>query len=49
MCATMERLLVDDVLRNRLRARGLARCREFTWDRSAAGVLDACHRVVNQP
>jgi glycosyltransferase involved in cell wall biosynthesis len=46
MAYQMERLLSDDVLRIRLRARGLARCREFTWERSAAGVLDACQQVA---
>jgi glycosyltransferase involved in cell wall biosynthesis len=45
MSEVMERLLTDDLLRSRLRARGLARCREFTWERSAAGVLEACRRV----
>ena len=47
MCDAMERLLTDELLRNRLRARGLARCREFTWERSAAGVLDACRNVAS--
>ena len=42
----MHRLLTDDVLRARLRARGLKRSSEFTWERSAQGVLDACRSVV---
>lgn len=42
----LRRLLADDVLRARLRARGLRRCAEFTWERSAQGVLDACRAAV---
>lgn len=42
IAAALHRLLDDDVLRARLRARGLKRCAEFTWERSAQGVLDAC-------
>jgi glycosyltransferase involved in cell wall biosynthesis len=42
----MQRLLTDDVLRSRLRRRGLERCAEFTWERSAQGVLDACRAVA---
>jgi len=42
----LHRLLDDDVLRARLRARGLKRCTEFTWERSAQGVLDACRAAV---
>jgi glycosyltransferase involved in cell wall biosynthesis len=44
----IRRLLTDDVLRARLRARGLQRCTEFTWERSAQGVLDAC-RSARRP
>jgi len=44
----MHRLITDDVLRARLRARGLQRCAEFTWERSAQGVLDAC-RAAAEP
>ena len=46
IAATLHRLVTDDVLRARLRARGLKRCAEFTWERSALGVLDACHAAV---
>jgi len=46
IAAALHRLLGDDVLRARLRARGLKRCTEFTWERSAQGVLDACHAAV---
>ena len=42
----MHRLVTDDVLRARLRARGLQRCKEFTWERSAQGVLDACRSAA---
>jgi glycosyltransferase involved in cell wall biosynthesis len=42
----MHRLLSDALLRTRLRRRGLERCKEFTWDRSAQGVLDACRTAV---
>jgi len=45
---SMHRLLTDDVLRARLRARGLQRCAEFTWERSAQGVLDACRSVARK-
>ena len=44
----MHRLLTDDVLRARLRARGLKRCAEFTWERSAQGVLDACRSAARR-
>jgi glycosyltransferase involved in cell wall biosynthesis len=44
----MHRLITDDVLRARLRARGLQRCTEFTWERSAQGVLDACRLAARQ-
>ena len=46
IAAALHRLLDDDVLRARLRARGLKRCAEFTWERSAQGVLDACRAAV---
>ena len=46
MADAMRRLLTDDLLSTRLRRRGLERCREFTWDRSAQGVLDACRAAV---
>ncbi len=42
----LHRLLTDDMLRARLRARGLKRCSEFTWERSAQGVLDACRAAA---
>ena len=46
IAASMLRILGDDVLRARLRARGLQRARQFTWERSARGVVDACRAAV---
>lgn len=42
----LDRLISDDLLRARLRARGLKRCAEFTWERSAQGVVEACHAAI---
>lgn len=42
----LHRLLSDDLLRARLRARGLKRCTEFTWENSARGVMEACRAAV---
>ena len=42
----MHRLLNDELLRARLKTRGLGRCAEFTWERSARGVLDACRAAA---
>jgi len=44
----MHRMLEDQALRNRLIARGLARAKNFTWDRSAAMVVEAMHRTVRR-
>lgn len=41
----MERLLVDEELRSRLREEGPGRAARFTWDRAAETVLDVYHRV----
>jgi glycosyltransferase involved in cell wall biosynthesis len=46
IASTLQRLLTDDLMRARLRARGLKRCAEFTWERSAAGVLEACRAAA---
>jgi glycosyltransferase involved in cell wall biosynthesis len=46
MADAMRRLLTDDLLRARLRAAGLQRVREFTWERAARGVIDACQSAV---
>ncbi|MFO1406411.1 MAG: glycosyltransferase family 1 protein [Steroidobacteraceae bacterium] len=42
----MHRLLTDDVLRARLRARGIDRSGRYTWERSALGVIDACRAAA---
>jgi glycosyltransferase involved in cell wall biosynthesis len=46
IASALQRLLTDDLLRARLRARGLKRCAEFTWERSAGGVLEACRAAA---
>lgn len=38
----LHRALVDEALRARLRAAGLARARDFSWERTAAGTLEMC-------
>lgn len=47
MAATMERLIADRDLRRDLAARGLARCREFTWRRTAGRTLDAIREAAH--
>jgi glycosyltransferase involved in cell wall biosynthesis len=42
----LERLLQDAALREQLIARGLARAREFTWERTARGVLASYARAM---
>lgn len=42
----LHRLLTDDALRDDLRTRGLKRAAEFTWQRTAATVLDTYRRVA---
>jgi len=44
----MERVLVDDQLRTRLIAQGLAQSRRFSWDRTAHATAAAYHRVLQQ-
>jgi glycosyltransferase involved in cell wall biosynthesis len=39
--AALGRVLTDEVLRLRLRERGLERAHEFTWERTAQGLDDA--------
>jgi glycosyltransferase involved in cell wall biosynthesis len=41
IAAGMERIVFDETLRGELRQRGLARAREFSWDRTAAEVMTA--------
>jgi len=42
----MWRLLTDEALRADLRAKGLARASEFSWQRAAKQTLDVYHRVT---
>ena len=42
----MERILHDEALRSELRARGLARAREFTWERTARQTLAVYQEVA---
>jgi glycosyltransferase involved in cell wall biosynthesis len=42
----LSRLLSDPALVEKLRARGLERAREFTWERSARGTLDSYARAL---
>ena len=45
---SLRRLLVDLPLREQLRARGLARVREFTWQRTARLTLESYRRVLGR-
>jgi glycosyltransferase involved in cell wall biosynthesis len=42
----MGRLLADDELRAQVGARALARAQEFSWERSAAQIVDVYRRVI---
>src|SRR5262249_14739557 len=44
---SLRRLLCDDAYRNELAARGLARAREFSWERSARCALAVFHELGN--
>jgi glycosyltransferase involved in cell wall biosynthesis len=46
IAAAIERLLVDPALARSLRAKGLARAREFTWARTARLTLDSYARAL---
>jgi len=46
IAAAVDRLLVDDGLRARLVERGLLRCREFTWERTARATLETYRRAM---
>ena len=48
IAATMLRLLDDRELRDRLVARGLIRARDFTWEASAAMVVQAMRRTADR-
>lgn len=45
IAAALERLLADPAEAERLRARGLERAREFTWERTARMTLDSYSRI----
>ena len=47
IAAAIQRLLADGAERERLRAAGLARAAQFTWERSARGHLAAYERVLS--
>lgn len=46
LAAAMERVLADESLRKKLRADGLARAAEFSWERTAQMTLDVYDRVL---
>jgi glycosyltransferase involved in cell wall biosynthesis len=47
--AALERVLSDEALRADLRARGLARAKQFTWEAAAKQTLDVYQSVVRRP
>ena len=49
IAAAMERIWRDQTLRADLRRRGLARARDFTWDRTARLTLEVYRRVLDGP
>jgi glycosyltransferase involved in cell wall biosynthesis len=49
LARAMGRLASDDVLRARLRARGLERVGEFSWERTAQATLDVYRSTVLHP
>ncbi len=44
--ASIERLMPDEVLRNRMRERGFARVREFSWRKAAECTVEVFRRVI---
>ncbi|HEY7062490.1 MAG TPA: glycosyltransferase family 1 protein [Chloroflexota bacterium] len=48
LATALERLLDDEALRRDLRARGLARARQFTWERTAAETLRVFEEAVRR-
>ena len=48
IASAIARLLVDETLRARLQARGLARVRRFTWDRTAQLTLESYARAMQR-
>lgn len=47
LAKAMRELLENSTLRQALKQRGLLRAREFTWRKTAAGVLQVCRQVVS--
>jgi glycosyltransferase involved in cell wall biosynthesis len=48
LASTLERLLTDDQLRNRLSAAGIARARSFSWQASADALKTAYDRAIRR-
>jgi glycosyltransferase involved in cell wall biosynthesis len=46
IAATIDELMANPQLRETMRARGISRSREFTWNRSAARLLETVHTAV---
>jgi alpha-1,3-rhamnosyl/mannosyltransferase len=46
IAGALRQLLEDQALRERLRARGLARVAEFTWERTARLTLESYRRTL---
>ena len=49
IASAISRLLSDETLRGRLQARGLARSRQFTWERTARLTLASYARALGRP
>jgi glycosyltransferase involved in cell wall biosynthesis len=49
IAAGIDRLLRDESLRRELRARGLVRARQFSWDASVRRVHDIYQQAVGEP
>lgn len=45
MASSMERILADDKLRSELVAKGRTRLNNYSWEKSARSLLEACKRV----
>jgi len=46
ICSTIERIMTDDMLREKLRSKGLARASLFSWDEAAAQTLALYRKVA---
>ena len=46
LAGAMERALTDEYLRAELRARGLKRAKQFTWERAAAMTVEVYQGVL---